>query len=284
MAIEITPQYQQQSNWLANWAYKDDESERLEFAWQYREIKQAASSIKAASLSILLRDILNIRQIFKHFLPAQPCYLCGAASHDGICCADCAADLPRLTKNHCPICALPTFAGEVCGHCLRESPNFDQTLAAFAYGFPLNKLVQSLKFNQRLELANYLADELAKAITHRPDALVAMPLHPTRLRERGFNQSQLLAQRLAQQLNIPCLTHACQRSRHTTPQTALPWKERHKNVHLAFECEADLSGQKIAMIDDVMTTGASLNELAKVLKRAGANRVEAWVVARTLPH
>jgi ComF family protein len=235
-------------------------------------------------LSIYLREILNIRQLFKHFLPAQPCFLCGADNHNGICCAECAADLPRLTKNHCPICALPTFTGEVCGHCLREPPKFDRTVAVFSYGFPLNKLVQGLKFNQRLELTNYLADELAKVINERPDAIVAMPLHPTRLRERGFNQSQLLAQRLAHQLQTPCLNDVCQRTRHTTPQTLLPWKERNKNVHNAFACATHLGGKRIAIIDDVMTTGASLNELAKVLKQAGANRVEAWVVARTLPH
>ena len=227
---------------------------------------------------------MNIRHFFKPLLPAQPCFLCGAASRDEVCCADCAADLPRLTSNRCPICALPTFAGEICGHCLRQVPHFERTIAAFAYAFPLDQLVQAMKFNQRLELVNYLADELARQIHHTPDCLIAMPLHPSRLRERGYNQSQLLAQRLSRQLNISLFNHACQRTRATTPQTALPWKERHKNVHLAFECNVDLHGKKVAIVDDVMTTGSSINELASVLKQAGAVAVDAWVIARTLPH
>lgn len=227
---------------------------------------------------------MNIRHFFKPLIPAQPCFLCGAASRDGICCADCAAELPRLTNNRCPICALPTFTGEICGHCLRQPPHFERTTAAFAYAFPLDKLVQAMKFNQRLELINYLADELARQIHHLPDCIVAMPLHPSRLRERGYNQSQLLAHRLSKQLNVPLLNDACQRTRATMSQTALPWKERHKNVHLAFECLVDFSQQRVAIVDDVMTTGSSINELASVIKQAGAIAVDAWVVARTLPH
>jgi len=227
---------------------------------------------------------LNIREIIKQVVPAQPCFLCGAASHDGICCADCTADLPRLPKNHCPICALPTFSGEVCGHCLRQPPNFDRTTAAFSYAFPVDKLVQAMKFNQRLELVNYLADELTRQIHHAPDYIVAMPLHPSRLRERGYNQSQLLADRLSRQLNVPLLHNACQRTRATAPQTTFPWKERQKNVHLAFECQVDLSGKRVAIIDDVMTSGSSINELALALQQTGTLSIEAWVIARTLPH
>lgn len=144
--------------------------------------------------------------------------------------------------------------------------------------------MQAMKFGQRLELINFLADALAIQIETSVDYLIAMPLHPLRLRERGFNQSQLLAQRLSQKLKIPLLSNVCQRTRHTTPQTILPWKARATNVHQAFSCNANLSGQKLAIIDDVMTTGASIGELAKTLKQAGAIEVNAWVVARTLPH
>lgn len=204
-------------------------------------------------------------------------------SHDGICCADCTLELPRLPKNHCPICALPTLAGEICGHCLREPPHFDSTSAAFAYAFPLDKLVQAMKFDQRIELVNYLADELAKKIYRRPDYIIAMPLHSTRLRERGYNQSHLLAQRLSKQLNVPILKNVCQRVRATTPQTTLPSKDRKQNVHQAFACHAALNDKEIAIVDDVMTSGASIDELARALKNTGARTVNAWIIARTLP-
>ena len=111
-----------------------------------------------------------------------------------------------------------------------------------------------------------------------------MPLHPLRLRERGFNQSVLLAQRIAGRLNIPLLLNACERTRNTSPQSTLPWQKRGKNMRGAFACNTDLSGRNIAIVDDVMTTGASIEELARTLRLAGAGEVSAWVVARTLPH
>ncbi|HLP98870.1 MAG TPA: ComF family protein [Sideroxyarcus sp.] len=219
-------------------------------------------------------------------LPAQPCLLCGADSHAGLCCAACDADLPRLPPAHCPVCALPTPAGEVCGECLRQPPPFDHTVAAFSYSFPLDKLIQALKFDEQLILADYLADAVARLITVRPDGIVALPLHASRLRERGFNQSLLLARRLSQRLNIPLLGGICERVRDTPPQSSLPWKERDKNMRRAFSCTAteNIRGRHIAIVDDVMTTGASVGELARSLKQAGAAEVSAWVVARTLPH
>ncbi len=129
-----------------------------------------------------------------------------------------------------------------------------------------------------------LADALVRTIRTRPDGIVAMPLHPLRLRERGFNQSLLLARRVAGQLNTPLLEEACARTRNTSPQSTLPWQERGKNLRKAFSCSSDLSGRHIAIVDDVMTTGSSIEELARTLRQAGAREVSAWVVARTLPH
>lgn len=182
------------------------------------------------------------------------------------------------------MCALPTLHGATCGRCLKRAPQFDHTVAAYAYAFPLDKLVQALKFGEQLVLANSLADRLAQRIELRPDGIMAMPLHSSRLRERGFNQSLELARRIASRLDIPLLKNACQRVRDTPPQSSLTWKERGKNMRRAFTCTGDLSGKHIAMVDDVMTSGASLNELALALRRAGATEVSAWVVARTLPH
>ena len=145
------------------------------------------------------------------------------------------------------------------------------------------KLVQALKFNEQLHLANSLADKLVCSIPANPDCVVPMPLHPARLQQRGHNQSLEIARRVAGKLGVPLLPHACQRVRDTPPQAALKWKERGKNMRKAFLCTADFAGKHVAMVDDVMTTGASLNELALALRRAGAREVSAWVVARTLP-
>jgi ComF family protein len=235
-------------------------------------------------MSILARELLDIGTKLERWLPAQPCLLCGAYSRNGAWCAACDAALPYLTAPHCPLCALPTHNGNICGRCLKRKPQFDRTTAVFAYAFPLDKLVQALKYGERLTLANCLADRLAHRIEIRPDCIIPMPLYPVRLRERGFNQSLELARRIASKLDIPLLPHACRRIRDTPPQSLLAWKKRGKNVRKAFACKQDLRGKHIAVVDDVMTSGASLNEVATVLRRAGATEVSAWVVARTLPH
>lgn len=238
------------------------------------------------NLSILSHHSLDIGAKFARMLPAQPCLLCGASSHDGLCCAACAADLPRLSAEHCPVCALPTLAGSICGHCLKQPPPFDHTVAAFGYKFPLDKLIQALKYRDRLILVNFLAEALVQRITTQPDCIVALPLHAIRLRERGFNQSLLLAHQVSRRVGIPLLADACNRVRNTPPQSSLPWKERDKNMRQAFACKpgADVRGKHVAVVDDVMTSGASIGELARALKKAGAKEVSAWVAARTLPH
>ncbi len=227
---------------------------------------------------------MNIRTRIEQAIPAQPCVLCGASSRNGAWCAPCEAALPSLSASCCPVCALPTLNGTTCGRCLKHAPQFDRTVAVFAYAFPLDKLVQALKYNEQLMLARLLAAKLAQRIEVRPDCIVAMPLHPARLRERGFNQSLELARQIARILNVPLLSHACQRVRDTPSQSALPWKERGLNMRNAFKCTADLSGKHIAVVDDVMTSGASVNELARALRKANAREISAWVVARTLPH
>jgi predicted amidophosphoribosyltransferase len=109
-----------------------------------------------------------------------------------------------------------------------------------------------------------------------------MPLAAGRLRERGFNQAQELARLAGRRLGVRVFAHACRKVADTAPQAALPWKERARNVRGAFVCDADLTGLSVAVVDDVITTGATLNELARNLKRAGAVQVSGWAVARTL--
>ena len=237
-------------------------------------------------MSISAPHFLNIRTKFKRMLPAQPCVLCGCMSHDGLWCAACDAALPYLRAPHCPVCAMPTPDGAVCGHCLAQPPLFTHTHAVFGYAFPLDRLIQGMKYREQLALAHAFAEKMLQGIDRcsLPDYVIAMPLHPAKLRERGFNQSLLLASTVARKLRLKLLTHACQRIRDTPPQSALPWKARKKNVRNAFSCEMDLGGKRVALVDDVLTTGASLNALAGAVSRAGAIEISAWVVARTLPH
>jgi ComF family protein len=241
---------------------------------------------KGNGLSILRNALLNMRAGIKQILPAQPCVLCGQMSRNGLWCAACDAGLPYLDMPHCPACALPVLSGELCGHCLRHPPLFSHTVAAFGYAFPLDKLIQTMKYGEQLPLAHAFAARLAQRIPrdNLPDCVIPMPLHPAKLRERGYNQSQLLAAPIARSLDLELLPAACRRVRDTAPQSGLPWKARKKNMRNAFRCELDLTGKRIALVDDVLTTGASLNALAEAVRQRGAIDIEAWVVARTLPH
>ena len=174
----------------------------------------------------------------------------------------------------------------MCGHCLTQPPLFNRTTAVFGYSFPLDKLIQNMKYGEQLSLAYAFAKKLAQRIDKcdLPDYLIAMPLHPAKLCERGFNQSMLIASTFARELKLKQPVSACRRVRDTPPQSALPWKERKKNVRNASCCDIDLAGKRVALVDDVMTTGASLNELAEAAKKRGAGEVTTRVIARTLPH
>ena len=214
----------------------------------------------------------------------QDCFLCGAGSGSALLCAECAASLPAAPRPCCPVCALPTPAGEVCGACLREPPGFDATLACYVYDFPVDRLVQALKYGGTLAVAAWLGQALASGSPPDAELMLALPLHPRRLRERGFNQATEIARDLARRLRLPLAHGLVERGTDTAPQASLPWAQRRRNVCGSFLCRADLSGKRIAVVDDVMTTGAALNELAGALKRAGAARVTNLVAARTLPY
>jgi ComF family protein len=218
----------------------------------------------------------------------QRCELCAAASGGELVCAACQRSLPRLGPA-CTVCALPTPDGEVCGQCLAHPPPFAATVAAFAYAFPVDRLMHALKYHGRLTLSEWSATALVAEHERRrgsprlPDLFAALPLAIERQRERGYNQAFEIARVLAQRLRVPLARDGASRVRTGPPQAALPWSERAKNVRGAFACELDLAGLTVAVVDDVMTTGASLSEFARVLRAAGAVRVENWVVARTLP-
>ncbi len=140
------------------------------------------------------------------------------------------------------------------------------------------------KYQGALEYTEFFARALHEHLAGRDpvDVIIPMPLHPERLAERGFNQAAEIGRRLAQRLQLPFLTEGVQRLRNTPPQAGLDLKTRRRNLRGAFHCDLDLSGRRVALVDDVMTSGTSLHELAKVVKRCGAARVSTWVVARTV--
>ena len=222
----------------------------------------------------------------RHSLP-QACALCAGRAGNMLVCAACAHALPRLPPA-CPVCALPVGA-TVCGACLAHPPPFAATVAPFVYAFPVDRLLQQLKYAGRLAFADWAAAELATAAAlgarrdcAGPAVVAAVPLAPARQRERGFNQAREIAVRVARRLGLP-VVDALERTASGAPQAALRWSERAHNVRGAFACRGEVRGLVVALVDDVMTTGATLAEAATALRRGGASRVEAWVVARTLP-
>jgi len=211
----------------------------------------------------------------------QDCALCGARCGSEPLCQECACGLPQLPE-HCPRCALPSPRGSLCGSCLVNPPHFDETTALWLYEFPCDRLVQALKYRAWLGLASFFAQRLASRANEAADLLIPIPLHPDRLAQRGFNQALEIARGLAARTGVILDPRAARRVHNTAPQTDLPHEERAKNIRGAFETRGDLTGKAVAVVDDVMTTGATANELARVLKRAGAARVHNLVVARAV--
>jgi len=164
-------------------------------------------------------------------------------------------------------------------------PAFDRATAAFEYRYPLAEVLRAFKYGGKLALGQFLADALAlRTQSERwPDFLVPMPLYSARLAQRGFNQAAEIARFLALATGLRLSLSTLMKIIDTRPQVDLPWKERRANVRGAFECDSNLSGARVVIVDDVMTTGASLHEAAKALKKRGAAEVSVWVVARALP-
>ena len=221
------------------------------------------------------------------------CFLCDAnqTKNHGLCEA-CLKDLPWLPANSCPQCGLSS-SGQVCGSCLSSPPYFDATHAVFLYSYPVDAMIQRYKYSNTLSLSHTFGQLISEKIglignTNNVDLIIPMPMHPARLKQRGFNQALEIAKITDRVLNKNTKAKldykSVTRQTLTPPQASLPLKDRVKNIKGAFKVNANLSGKRIAIVDDVMTSGASLNELAKTLKQAGATHVECWVIARTLPH
>ena len=221
----------------------------------------------------------------------QFCWLC-SESADGSTpiCTACETELPWL-GDHCQTCALPLpSSGLTCEQCLKQPPAFEQVIAPWTYSFPVDSLITRFKHNAKWPFGNLLAELLAQALQHhfdealeRPDALVPVPLAAKRLRQRGFNQAAMLARWLSTRLDIPSDESLLLRIQDTSAQQDLNADARKKNLRNAFALaqKASIKGRHLALVDDVLTTGATAQALARLLMDAGAARVDVYCLART---
>lgn len=229
----------------------------------------------------------NLQRNLQLWLFPPICVLCGKPGEgERDLCADCLADLPYNT-HACRRCARPLQAitDTICGQCLRAPPAYDRSFSLFHYTPPVDRLILRLKFNANLHLARLLGELMAGHLAEHsqtvPELIIPVPLHHSRLRERGYNQALEIARPIAKKLAIPIDYRSCARLRPTSAQSLLPAKERHGNVKGAFGVIKSIGAHHIAIIDDVMTTGHTLQEVATELRKSGVETIDVWVLART---
>jgi ComF family protein len=228
------------------------------------------------------------KSLLRGLLPAA-CLLCGGAASGSLdLCADCAAELPVLA-DACPRCAMPLPAGPgtACGRCLQRAPRFGACVAALRYEYPVRELLSRFKFHGDLAAGRMLAGLLAGRLAALPAErrggmlLAPVPLHRARLRERGFNQSERIARVLAAGLGLTLSNTLLRRVQRTADQKQLDAAARGRNLQGAFHA-VDCAGRRIALVDDVITTGATAEAATAALLAAGAAEVEVWCLARAL--
>ena len=230
-------------------------------------------------------------QVYICLKNVQSCLLCDEpAEAEMPICVACEAEMPWLGE-HCQTCALPLpEAGLTCDGCLLEPPAYEQVAVPWRYDFPVDSLITRFKHNAKWPFGHLLADVLSQYLQHRfdedlprPDALLPVPLAARRLRQRGFNQAAMLARWLSRQLDLPCEENVVRRIQDTSAQQDLDAKARKRNLRNAFALTTDahVKGRHLALVDDVLTTGATAQALARLLMNAGAARVDVYCLART---
>lgn len=231
-------------------------------------------------------------KVYKHLLWAlglnTSCLLCTARAPQGqALCSGCCRQIHWLNAdNCCPRCNLPGTHGMLCPACQRQRFHFDHCIAATSYQWPANHLLTEFKYRYRKSVLDALLPHLLQRLnthykTDWPDLLLSVPQHPKRLRERGFDQAALLAQTLSRRTGISYQKKGLKRTRYTPSQQALHEKARRKNMRRAFALGAIDCPPHVALIDDIVTSGATVDELARLLRRHGAKTVDIWALART---
>ncbi|NVJ50427.1 MAG: ComF family protein [Gammaproteobacteria bacterium] len=241
----------------------------------FEQLKQCIAAVSA-----------SLKRTIEH-----SCAICGISidiTQPRLCDA-CLKVLPRVRSNQlqqlCLCCSEPIAAQTEhgrCGRCLRSPPAIDRLYSVYYYRAPIDRWITQFKFHQDLPLAKWFAEQLVQNLlpsaTQNIDSLLAVPLHPARLRQRGFNQSELIAKQVAKMLALPAPRGRIQRIRATAAQSSLPRQRRRSNLRGAFKVQGPL-GNHVVLIDDVYTTGSTVNEIARHLKRHGVQTVQAWVIA-----
>ncbi|MEA3292699.1 MAG: ComF family protein [Pseudomonadota bacterium] len=216
-----------------------------------------------------------------HILP-QRCPLCREQARYGFC-VKCQLLLPWIEAS-CPQCGTEMPKNMLCGACQKKAPRFGATTIPFHYAEPVDRMIQNLKYNGQLYLSGALGKMIAISVIRRkpdlPDMLLPVPLHRSRLRKRGYNQSLEIAREISRQLSIPVNYKLAERTRSTVTQTGLTAPERRRNVRGAFSVSGTIPRQHFAIVDDVVTSGSTANELARTLMLAGAERVSIFAVSR----
>jgi len=226
----------------------------------------------------------NWSNIIQSKLYPSTCFICDQPGYNELdLCQQCLQDLNSATRS-CIICDIAlTTESSICGRCLKKPPSFDSITSLYQYEGIAQFLIQSLKFQAKHSCARTMGLLMAqhiKALNKQADALMPVPLHAKRLNERGFNQSELIAQYIQKAIGVPLIQHSLKRVVNTTSQATLKANERRKNLKNAFSYSSTQNIQSVAIIDDVVTTGSTANEIAKTLKKQGVQRVEIWAFAR----
>ena len=222
-------------------------------------------------------------------LTRSQCILCGVPVESATdrFCLSCHAELPLQPAGVCSCCGAPEPGAAVCARCFPRAPAFDSCLSGCIYRYPVDLMLKKLKYRARLDLAHALAQPLletaGRGLEVVPDCLLPVPLHRTRLRSRGFNQAREIARVLSQRLSLPIDDQLLCRHRPTTQQFELRPEQRAKNVRGAFSLLKTIDYKNIAIVDDILTTGATAHELARLLKRHGAQHVQVWCLASAAP-
>jgi ComF family protein len=248
----------------------------------------AAGLIRTATCQPKTMNLVyNWLDIIQNTLLPPTCILCGNSGYNA---QDiCGACLGRLPKNRdcCYRCAesfpAPTAIPTLCGRCLGELPAFDASHAPYQHQDEIRYLVTGLKFGAQFKNARLLGRLLAESVdiaAGKPDCIIPVPLHKARYHERGFNQAVEIARTVSTVLQIPIDFTSCVRHKDTPHQTGLSAKKRRKNLRRAFSLRRTVQADHVVILDDVMTTGSTVNALATVLKKNGIGRVDVWVCAR----
>lgn len=228
------------------------------------------------------------------FIFPRHCLLCGTKHHllaTNYLCEGCHADFV-VNNTPCGRCGIPMVVqqahseGLVCGQCQKSPPVYERCWSPFIYAQPLEWVIQQLKFNDRLSFAPLLSELMIQNMPasmlkqRKPDAIIPMPLHNKRLKQRGFNQSLLLAKPLASVVGVKIDSSSCLRCSNTEHQTGKSARQRKQNIKGAFKFDNHQNYRYLAIFDDVVTTGSSVSELGETLKKSGVDRVDVWSLAR----